>query len=67
MRYLAGPRDAMAFLLDRIEHEPSWLRYNNQDAWSQYSHLLGGWRTEVRSARLLSVFLRQCPSKKYGI
>jgi hypothetical protein len=28
---------------------------------------LSGWRTEVRSARLLSDFLTQCLSKKYGI
>ena len=48
MHAVAGPREAIAFLLDRIDDEPGWLRYNNQDAWSQYSHRLGQWRSDVK-------------------
>ena len=31
-----GPRDGVEFLLDRIEHEPAWFHFNNQDGWSQF-------------------------------
>ncbi|HEV3435736.1 MAG TPA: VIT domain-containing protein [Gemmata sp.] len=48
LKDLAGPRDGIAFLLDRIDDEPGWLRYTNQDAWSQYCNRLGEWRMEVK-------------------
>ena len=44
---VAGPRDALAFLIRRIEGEPHWLRLNNQDGWSQHSSALAEWRAEV--------------------
>ena len=46
---LAGSRDAIAFLLDRIEEEPGWLRYSNQDAWAQYSYKLAQWRNDLKN------------------
>ncbi|MGA2032621.1 MAG: VIT domain-containing protein [Thermoguttaceae bacterium] len=53
---VAGPRDGMAFLIQRIESEPGWFRLNNQDGWVQcapplmyhYSYTLGLWRNEVK-------------------
>jgi tetratricopeptide (TPR) repeat protein len=57
---VAGPRDGLAFLVERIEQEPRWLRYQGQDGWSQHSHYLAYWRTEVkdlgeREPRLLKI------------
>jgi predicted Zn-dependent protease len=46
---IAGARDAIAFLLDRVDDEPGWLRYNNQDTWNQHSYKLGEWRAEVKN------------------
>jgi Flp pilus assembly protein TadD len=43
---VAGPRDAMAFLIGEIEREPRWLRYANQDGWQQYGSTLVQWRRE---------------------
>jgi tetratricopeptide (TPR) repeat protein len=45
---IAGARDGLAFLIRRIETEPTWFRLNNQDGWSQHSYSLGHWRTEVK-------------------
>ena len=33
---LAGARDGLTFLVNQIEAEPRWLRYNNQDGWSRH-------------------------------
>jgi len=62
MRDLIGPKEGIAFLLDRMENEPTWLRLNNQDGWSRYSYSLAHWRTEVKDLgdlepRLLKVVL----------
>jgi Flp pilus assembly protein TadD len=46
---VAGARPAIAFLLDRVEDEPGWLRYDNQDAWARYCHRLAEWRNEVKN------------------
>src|SRR5262249_52875353 len=46
---LAGARDGIAFLLDRIEQEPAWFRFNNQDAWSRHSGTLASWRREAKN------------------
>jgi tetratricopeptide (TPR) repeat protein len=46
---LLGPGDAVAFLLDRVETEPAWLRYNNQDGWGRHAWSLGQWRAEAKS------------------
>ena len=48
LNQVIGPRDAIAFLLDRAGDEPDWVRYANQDAWNQYSHKLAYWRREVK-------------------
>ena len=45
---IAGPRDGLAFLVERIDAEPGWFRLNNQDGWSQHCYTLGQWRTEVK-------------------
>jgi tetratricopeptide (TPR) repeat protein len=47
-------------LIERIEKEPRWLRYQNQDGWSQHSHYLAVWRQEAKDlgeldARLLKI------------
>ncbi|HEY7312595.1 MAG TPA: VIT domain-containing protein [Gemmataceae bacterium] len=44
-----GPRDGVAFLLDRIEHEPAWFRFSNQDGWSQFSWTIAQWRDEAKN------------------
>jgi hypothetical protein len=45
---VAGPRDALKFLIERIEAEPDWFRLNNRDGWHEHCHLLAQWRTEVK-------------------
>ena len=50
---IAGPRDGLAFLVEQMEREPRWLRYNNQGSWNQYGWMLGEWRLEAaKSGRL---------------
>jgi tetratricopeptide (TPR) repeat protein len=61
---VSGPRDGIAFLLNQIETEPRWLRYNNQDGWARHSSTLAGWRTEAKDlgkleGRLLNVVLAE--------
>jgi Tfp pilus assembly protein PilF len=61
---LAGPRDGIAFLLNQIETEPRWLRYNNQDGWVRHSSTLAVWRKEANvlgelEGRLLQVVLTE--------
>lgn len=61
---LLGAKEGIAFLLDRIENEPTWLRLNNQDGWSRYGYSLAHWRTEVKDLgdlepRLLKVVLAE--------
>jgi tetratricopeptide (TPR) repeat protein len=50
VRVVLGPADAIAFLLDRVEHEPAWLRYNGQEGWSRYGYSLAQWRWETTGA-----------------
>jgi hypothetical protein len=45
---IAGPRDGLAFLVQRIKAEPDWFRLNNQDGWSQFCWTLAQWRTEAK-------------------
>jgi tetratricopeptide (TPR) repeat protein len=62
---LIGPGEAVAFVLDRIDAEPAWLRYNNQDGWSRHAWALGQWRETAKTlppavdARLLKVVLAE--------
>ena len=44
---VAGPRDGLALLIEQIDAEPRWLRYNNQDGWNQYGWMLAQWRTQA--------------------
>ena len=46
---LASPRDGLAFLIQRMETEPAWLQYNNQDGWSRVGYTLAEWRTQVKA------------------
>ena len=48
LHYVAGPRLALAFLIERMEQEPRWLRWTNEDGWSAHGQQLGQWRTEVK-------------------
>jgi len=45
---VAGPREALAFLIERVEHEPAWFRLNNTDSWNQFGWKIGDWRLEVK-------------------
>ncbi len=45
---VAGPRDALAFLIERVEHEPAWFRLNNMDSWNQFGWKIADWRMEVK-------------------
>ncbi|HUT12367.1 MAG TPA: VIT domain-containing protein [Thermoguttaceae bacterium] len=45
---LAGARDGLEFLIERIEQEPSWFRLVNDDGWRHHASNLGYWRTEVK-------------------
>jgi tetratricopeptide (TPR) repeat protein len=62
---LLGPGEAILFLLDRVESEPAWFRFNNQDGWSRHCWQLGQWLTEVKTlppdvdARLLKFVLAE--------
>jgi tetratricopeptide (TPR) repeat protein len=61
---LAGPVEAIEFVLNRIEKEPAWLRLNNQDGWTQHSGQLAEWRSQAKSLgaqepRLLKLLLRE--------
>jgi Flp pilus assembly protein TadD len=49
VRQVIDARAAIAFLLDRIEDEPGWLRYTQQDAWSWHASTLALWRFEAKS------------------
>jgi predicted Zn-dependent protease len=64
LKDLASPLDALAFLVERIEQEPAWFRWNNQDGWSSHSYLLGELRPTLDNspdaaleARLLKIVL----------
>jgi len=65
LRDLAGARDGLRFLVERIEQEPSWFRLDNRDGWSQHAYQLAQWRNEVGDElgdiepRLLAIVLRE--------
>jgi tetratricopeptide (TPR) repeat protein len=64
LRDLAGPRDGIVFLLNEIETEPRWLRYNNQDGWNRHASTLALWRTQSKDLgkaedRLLKLVLAE--------
>jgi len=65
LRSLAGPRDGLELLIERIENEPSWFRLNREDGWSQHSYNLARWRHDVGDKlgdlepRLLKIVIRE--------
>jgi predicted Zn-dependent protease len=65
VREIAGPADGVAFLLDRMDAEPAWLKRNNQDGWARHGSWLSQWRHEAKvlpadvEARLLKVVLAE--------
>jgi Tfp pilus assembly protein PilF len=61
---LAGPREALAFLVARIETEPRWLSMTGERSWQKFSWLLGEWREEAKDLggvepRLLAIVLSE--------
>jgi len=59
---IVNARAGLAFLIERIEHEPGWFHFSNQDGWAQFGSLLSGWRVEVPNLgdlepRLLKIVL----------
>ncbi|MGH7150137.1 MAG: tetratricopeptide repeat protein, partial [Planctomycetota bacterium] len=64
LRDLLGPRSALAFLIERVETEPSWHRRAGQGGWAYFAYSLALWRSEVRALgdlepRLLRIVLRE--------
>ena len=47
MRRNLGAREALVFLIERIENEPARLRWQNDDGWSRHAYTLGRWRSEA--------------------
>ncbi len=45
---LAGVRLGLRFLIERLEQEPAWLHYANQDGWNQHGSTIGQWRIELK-------------------
>ena len=62
---VAGARDGVAFLVERIENEPSWFRFSNDDGWRRHGSRLGRWRREAKQLegdleqRLLKIVLAE--------
>ncbi|MCY2963434.1 MAG: hypothetical protein NT069_07235 [Planctomycetota bacterium] len=60
-----GPREALAFLMDRTEQSPRWFRFTyNSDIWSNYGSYLTEWRRELGdvgdlSPRLEALFVAE--------
>jgi len=64
LRDTLGPRQGLAFLVERMENEPAWFRLNNQDGWSQFSYTMAEWRTGAGDLgdlgpRLLAIVLKE--------
>ena len=49
IRRISGPLEGLAFLVERIEKEPSWFRYTGNNGWNQHGWRLGQWRSEARN------------------
>jgi len=44
---VAGVRDGLAFIIDRIEQEPKWFRQQGRDGWAHHSSTLAYWRQQL--------------------
>ena len=47
---VVGPQAGIQFLLDSVDHEPVWVRYQGNDTWNRMSGQLGSWRDEADKA-----------------
>ncbi len=47
LQEVISPREAMAFLIERIEQEPAWFRWNSQDGWSRQGYRLAELRAKA--------------------
>jgi len=61
---LNGPRSGLAFLIGRIETEPSWYRRVDRGSWQNHCYQLGEWRVQAGALgdlepRLLAIVLRE--------
>ncbi len=61
---LTGVRVGVKFLIERLEQEPGWLRYSNQEGWNQHGGTLSTWRVELGQLgdlqpRLLALVLKE--------
>jgi predicted Zn-dependent protease len=64
IREVSGPREALAFLVTRIENEPRWLALAGERGWQKFSWRLGEWREEAKDLgevepRLLAIVLAE--------
>ena len=50
LHQVCGPADGIAFLLDRYEHRPEWLRIR-QNFWNSHGGQLNNWRREAQAAK----------------
>ncbi|MGI8978782.1 MAG: VIT domain-containing protein [Pirellulaceae bacterium] len=48
IRQVLGPRETLAFYLERMEHEPAWLVRTGEDGWSTYHNELAELREQVK-------------------
>lgn len=45
---VAGPRDGLKFLIERVEQSPAWFRHSyNTDPWQSHCWYLAEWRREL--------------------
>lgn len=64
LRDLLGAQAGLIYLVERIEKEPEWLRWSQQDGWSYHAYSLGYWKREAGKLgdverRLLKIVLRE--------
>ena len=45
---VSSPRDGLTLFIERLENEPSWLRYSYQDGWNQFGWRIAQLRSEVK-------------------
>jgi tetratricopeptide (TPR) repeat protein len=45
---LIGPREGIALLLDRVDHEPAWLARTGRGVWGRQVWTLASWRSEAK-------------------
>ncbi len=48
IHYVAGPKAGIAFLLDRADNEPVWVRYQGNNTWDRLSYRIAEWRSQIK-------------------